>query len=301
MTMARNKPGVKAVRLLARPSALNGVAGSQLVPSSSTQAQFQREMQRLTEDMTQQVTQELRKLFSGEAADILDEPVAVMDASISDLANKLLAKLTRKFDAIFDEKARSMADRMVGRTLDNSASSLNSSLKEFAQGKTLDTSLISDRLKVTITASTAEATGLIKRIPEKYLSEVQGDVMRSITTGNGLEDLIPALDKRNVKIRNWATNTALDQTRKVYNNVNRDRMQALGVQKFKWVHSGGSNQPREHHLHRWPAGLNGGIFSFDDLPIIDERTGERGIPGQAPNCGCTMSPVITFDTGADNG
>lgn len=298
--MARNKAGTAPVKLIPRPSALNGMAGKTLTPSASTQAEFQRELNDLATDMSQEVTQQLRRLFSGQAADILDEPVAVQDASIADLANKLLAKLTSKFTDIFANKAQSMADKMVGRTMDNSQASLAGSLKEFAQGKTLDTGILTDRLKVTVQASVAEAVGLIKRVPQQYLSGVHDDVMRSITTGNGLEDLIPALDKQNIKVRNWANNVALDQTRKVYNNVNRDRMQGLGVQKFEWVHSGGSNKPRPLHIDRWPAGLNGGIFSFDDLPIIDERTGERGIPGQAPNCGCTMRPVITFDTGEQN-
>lgn len=298
--MARNKPGTAPVKLLARPNRLNGMSGKALVPSASTQSEFQKQLRVLVEDMTVEVSHELRKLFSGQAADILDEPVSVEDASIADLAGKLLKKLSSKFDAIFDEKAKSLSDSMVNRTLDNSKSSLSISLKEFAQGKTLNTGILTDRLKVTVTASIAESVGLIKRIPEKYLSDVQNDVMRSITTGNGLQDLIPALEKQGVKTRNWANNVALDQTRKVYGNINRDRMQALNVQKFEWVHSGGSNNPRELHINRWPAGLNGGVFSFDDLPVIDERTGERGIPGQAINCGCTMRPVITFDTGENN-
>jgi SPP1 gp7 family putative phage head morphogenesis protein len=88
-----------------------------------------------------------------------------------------------------------------------------------------------------------------------------------------------------------ARNIALDQTRKAYNNINKGRMQAIGVQKFEWVHSGGGQKPRELHIE-----LDGQVFSFDDLPVIDERTGERGIPGQAINCRCTMVPVIEFET-----
>jgi uncharacterized protein with gpF-like domain len=42
--------------------------------------------------------------------------------------------------------------------------------------------------------------------------------------------------------------------------------------------------------------MDGKIFSFDDLPIIDRKTGERGIPGQAINCRCTMTPVYEFDS-----
>jgi SPP1 gp7 family putative phage head morphogenesis protein len=148
------------------------------------------------------------------------------------------------------------------------------------------------RVAQMVDAGAAESAGLISSIPSKYLQQVQGDVMRSITSGNGLQDLVPALQERNVKTLNWAANVAKDQTRKVYNNINKARMQDAGVNKFEWIHSGGSNKPRKYHLDHAPAGLNGGIFDFNDPPIIDENTGERGIPGQLPYCGCTMRPII---------
>ena len=40
-----------------------------------------------------------------------------------------------------------------------------------------------------------ENVGLIKSIPAQYLNGVQGAVMRSITTGNGMQDLVPYLQK----------------------------------------------------------------------------------------------------------
>lgn len=46
---------------------------------------------------------------------------------------------------------------------------------------------------------------------------------------------------------------------------------------------------RERPLHKK---LNGQIFRFDDPPIIDERTGQKGNPGETYNCRCTFSPVI---------
>jgi len=83
---------------------------------------------------------------------------------------------------------------------------------------------------------------------------------------------------------------AHDQTRKAYNNLNRGRMEKLGLKKFKWLHTGGSAHPRK--LHQM---LNGLVFSFDDPPIIDEKTGERGIPGQAINCRCRMQVVLDLE------
>lgn len=47
---------------------------------------------------------------------------------------------------------------------------------------------------------------------------------------------------------------------------------------------------RERPLHKE---LNGKIFRFDEPPIIDERTGQRGLPGETYNCRCTMSPMAS--------
>lgn len=271
------------------------IASKVLKPSISTYKVYSDEIDALVQEMTKEVRNELVDLFSSNKAEILDEPVAAMDEDFTGAVNRLMARFNERFKVMFDRAASPVTQRMVDRTLTNSETGLKSSLKEVSKHVTLNTGVLTDRLKVTVDASVSEAVGLIKRIPEKYLGDVQGDVMRSITTGNGLQDLIPAIDKRNVQVKNYATNVALDQTRKVYNNVTKGRMEAVGVKKFQWVHSGGSNQPREHHKLPFPAGLNGGIFSFDDLPIIDERTGERGIPGQLPYCGCTMRPIISFD------
>ena len=47
---------------------------------------------------------------------------------------------------------------------------------------------------------------------------------------------------------------------------------------------------RERPLHKQ---LNGKIFRFDNPPIIDERTGQTGLPGETYNCRCTLSPIAS--------
>lgn len=59
-----------------------------------------------------------------------------------------------------------------------------------------------------------------------------------------------------------------------------------GFTHFKWVTN---LDGRERKTHRE---LNGEVFSFDNPPIIDERTGQRGLPAETYNCRCLMSPVI---------
>jgi len=113
--------------------------------------------------------------------------------------------------------------------------------------------------------------------------------MRSITTGNGMQDLLPYLEKAKGISKRRAKIIAYDQTRKAFNNVNKAKMQKLGIKEFEWLHTGGSNEPRKHHIK-----LSGQIFSFDNLPFSEDN--ERRIyPGSEINCRCRAIPVIKFD------
>lgn len=284
------------------------IEGAVLRPSAAVKAQMAKAMLKLIKAMQAEVMAEVRAVFHVEQLPVIAEDVAMrqarelglvppvvttaMDANLSELAASVITKLTAKWQDIFDKGALAIADRMVSSTLKRSDATAGPSLKDVGKDLTI---AISPAMRVYIDAAAQESVALIKRVPAQYLPNVQQDVMRSITTGEGLKDLVPALKARNVKVRNWAENVARDQTRKAYATVNRVRMREAGIRKFKWVHSGGSNAPREHHLLPFPQGLNGGIFSLDEPPIIDEKTGERGFPGQLPYCGCTMSPVIEVE------
>lgn len=59
----------------------------------------------------------------------------------------------------------------------------------------------------------------------------------------------------------------------------------MGFEEFIW---NTILDARERPLHRQ---LNGKIFRFDNPPVIDERTGQRGLPGQTYNCRCGLTPI----------
>lgn len=200
-----------------------------------------------------------------------------------------MADLTARFNDLFAKKAKPMAESMVTDADKAGAKALHASLMKLSGGMSLQTTLSNPNIANIAKAAVAENVSLIKSVATEYLQKVEGAVMRSITTGNGLQDLVPALEQYEGQTHRRAKNIALDQTRKAYNSINKGRMQGIGIKKFMWHHSGGGAHPREDHVE-----MDGEIYSFDDLPVIDQRTGERGIPGQAPNCKCVMSPVFDF-------
>lgn len=202
-----------------------------------------------------------------------------------------LNALLEKYEPIFARVGKKTTKRMMSRVAKNSAVTLGMSLRQAADGITLKTDLMPPSVLEIISACTTEATGLIRLIPQKYITEVQGQVMRSIVSGNGLQDLVPFLnDKYGQNIRH-ARNVAMDQTRKAYSGITAGRLQALGVKKYEWLHIGGSNHPRTDHVE-----MSGKIYELDNPPIIGTMYGKqvRGKPGDLPNCRCVMKPIIEF-------
>jgi len=268
--------------------------GSPLIVAGAIAQQYNDTLQKHIDAMVREVMRDVDSLFVTFSGDGMSW---AMDASLASQARILSNAMRDKFTKLFASIATPTVERMVSRTEKDSGLKLGASLREMSGELTLKANVFSEGLRDILTATVAENVALIKRIPEKYLDDVQGAVMRSIQTGNGLADLKPQLETYGVKTKNWAKNVSLDQTRKAYNGINASRMQSLGVKSFEWVHSGGSNHPREYHRDT----LNGKIFSFDNLPHLDgPNQGERGIPGQAPYCRCTMRPIFKFDDEDDD-
>lgn len=263
------------------------VRGAVLNNPSILEAKYSQRLKQIVARMTAQVERDIERLFAEpHAEEYFDQ---AQDASISSQARILTNALMRKFNKQFADLAPGIAEAQINAVDDASSTSVHQSLKELSGGLSLPTSGITADMSQVLNASIIENVSLIKSISMEYLSGVQGAVMRSITTGRGLADLKPYLQKHKGITERRANMIAYDQTRKAYNNLNRGRMEKLGLTKFEWLHTGGSAHPRELHKR-----LSGKIFSFDDPPVIDENTLERGIPGQAINCRCRMRPVIDF-------
>lgn len=259
--------------------------GARLTHNVGVSTRYVDRLQSLVTQMTAQVTREVLRTYKTDAASVHFG----QDATIASQSRILLNTLQAKFNDLFARKAKLLAESMVEGASKASAASLRSSLESLSPAMSLKASAMPPRVVEIYKAAVAENVALIKSISVDYMNQVQGSVMRSITSGRGLEDLVPALQKYEGVTHRRARNIALDQTRKAYNQINRGRMQALGVQSFMWHHSGGGAHPREDHVE-----MDGQVYRFDNPPVIDERTGERGIPGQAVNCKCTMSPVFDF-------
>lgn len=266
--------------------------GNILNYNAGIQAKYKKMILMLSDRMINETTREIIRLFNSDDAKefYAEQSKFAQDASIASQARILTNKLMQKFAKIFNDRAWSFAEYMTNSTLRNSKVTLADSLKKLSGGISIDTDYMGGPMRDIIKSIVAENVSLIKSIGQDYQSRVQKAVLRSITFGEGLKDLAPQLQKFGGITQRHAKNMALDQTRKTYNAINKAKMEGVGIGKFEWVHSGGGQHPRKDHIE-----MSGNIYSFDDLPVIVESTGERGIPGQAINCRCRMAPVIEFE------
>lgn len=267
-----------------KPKQLKGLP---LNPNAAAEIRYYNELRELILKMTAGTQKAIDRFFKGPHS----QDYFGADASVASQARILMNALMDRFDELFGDKAKPLADDMVDDADKWSATQLKTSLKQLSGGLTLNTDILTGDLNEILSASVTENVGLIKSIPAQYLDQVQGAVMRSITTGNGLADLVPFLKNQEGVTLRRARIIAQDQTRKAFSNINFARFDKLGIKEYEWLHSAGGQKPRRLHIN-----LSGKVFSIDKPPVIDEKTGQRGKPGDLINCRCRAIPVVKFET-----
>jgi Phage Mu protein F like protein len=272
-------------------------AGAKVLPPLTPPLLIARQMGAALAAELRQMTIETRAMVKHLAQgpdDQLSQVQSAMDAppdgtTVSGQAQHRIDMLKERYRQRFAALAEEWSKRMIGDVVAQSSAQLNLGLKDIAERMAIQSTMATPRMRAVVEASTQSCVALIKRIPEKYLGEVQTQVMSAITTGSGLGELVPYLTKRYKGDARHAHLTALDQIRKVSESVNSARVQALGSEEYVWIHTGGERYPRTLHMS-----YNGKTFRYDDPPIIDERTGQRGSTGDAIGCRCKKRPIFNF-------
>lgn len=243
------------------------------------------------------------------------------DESLPSHAQRVLNTLRDTYQQLFDSVAPKIADDFVSEVDESNRLSMQQMLAGAAMslggmggaavsvgGSTLSVgifptvTLSGKRVNTILEAAVKENVSLIKSIPREYLGQIEKVVHRSMTTGRGANEIYEAakehlelsksfkshLKNTAEKVDRRAKFIATDQTHKVSEGLTEGRMRNAGLDEFIWSHTAGSLKPRPYHLNV----LNGKKYSLSDPPIIDPRTGERGLPGQLANCRCKKIPVF---------
>ncbi|MCK6903124.1 phage minor head protein [Enterobacter asburiae] len=246
---------------------------------------YQKELLRTIREMNDDVKAEIVTIMR-------DNPLAMdmaMDANPVDLVKRAISSLAKKWIGNFIRKAIPVSDEVADKTLE----AVDRGILASARKDSLVINLQwTDAMLQKRDAIIAENVALIRSIPEKYFTEVESMVFRSIAKGGDRKQLADEIErefgKRHGITRRRAEFIARDQVRKATSALAIARMQGVGIEEAEWMHSGGANKPRHSHVI---AGKERRRFRLDKGCLID---GEYIYPGQLPGCGCTCKPVLPF-------
>lgn len=248
-------------------------------PNAGTEAKYRRKLQALIEEMHASV------LYWVKAAYKANEPVIAQDELPTAVLQRVIKKLTRRWEKRFDVASKELAAYFAQAANKRSAQQLQQILKEGGFSVSFK---MTRAARDVLNASIAEQVELIRSIPSKYFTDIQGSVMRSVQTGRDLGTLTKELQNNYGVTYRRAALIARDQNNKATATITRVRQKELGLNKAVWVHSGGGKTPRPSHLaagkRKQEYDINEGWFDPDEGKYI--------FPGELINCRCVPRAVI---------
>lgn len=237
---------------------------------------------------------EMNKDVRGEVLEVfrnnpLANPVMANDANPVRIFRDAVRNLAGKWMSRFLDIATGLSDGLVDRTSEAVDRNLKASARK--EGMTIQmqwTEAMSERQEAII----AENVSLIKSIPEKYFTEVEGMVYRAVSKGGDrkmlTDELMQGFSKREGITRRRAEFIARDQVRKATSALSAVRQQAAGITHGEWIHSAGQANPRHSHVK---AGADRLEFDLSKGAYLD---GKWVMPGSEPGCACSWRPKLSF-------
>jgi len=135
-------------------------------------------------------------------------------------------------------------------------------------------------------ASVHENVALIKSIPQQYLKNVEGMVMRSVQRGRELSTLTRELRAQYGVTKRRAALIARDQNSKATSAYQEARRTTLGITEAVWMHSHGGREPRPTHV-----AMDGKRYKVAK-GMWDSAEGKYVWPGELINCRCVSRSII---------
>lgn len=247
-------------------------------PNAGIQAAYRAELNRLLRSVRNDVLELVRNHW--ETPERVEPTRIAMD---SDLLARLIDQLLAKWATRLTELPKKIATEFVGKTVFAYDRRMQAALRK--AGFTVNLQL-TDYTRQAMRGAVGMNVGLIKSIPNQYLSDVQKYVWEAVEGGFDLATLTDNLQHAYHIGRNRAKLIARDQSNKVHAVMEQARRIELGITRAVWMHSAAAKEPRQSHVK-----ANGKEFEIDKGMYLD---GEWVLPGQAINCGCTSRAIIDF-------
>lgn len=225
--------------------------------------------------MAREVEAEIARVYRS------NTPEMAKDASPAMELRRAMRKLRRRWLRRFDDGSQELAEWFAKDAADRSDRALAALLRKAGMSvKFTMTRAVNDANQAAI----GENVGLIRSIPEQYLTQVEGHVMRSVQTGRDLGSLTRDLQESFGVTKRRAAFIARDQNNKATAVIVRARQKELGLTKAMWLHSAGGKHPRPEHV-----AMSGKMYDVEKGAFLE---GKWTWPGHEINCRCVSRTVI---------
>lgn len=247
-------------------------------PNVGVEVEYRRQLWRLIEKMHASVEYWVETRYKN------NEPAIAMDAKTPAVVLRMtLGKLKKQWLKRFNDAAYDLAEFFAQDVHERTDAQMKSILRKASISVPFyQTKAQKDIMKATIEANVS----LIKSIPQEYLKNVEGAVMRSVQVGRDLGALSKELQQKFGVSKRKAALISRDQNNKATSAFQRARQQELGITEAIWMHSHGGKEPRKTHV-----AMNGKRYNVAE-GMYDSEVKEFVFPGQLINCRCTSKSVI---------
>jgi SPP1 gp7 family putative phage head morphogenesis protein len=252
-----------------------GIELAAIRPNAGLRADYHKKLDRAVEDMHRSVLYWLRAAYRANAPEI------AQDASPARILRSAMRKLGRRWLRRFDELGPELAEYFATAASERVDGALADMLRK--KGFTV-------RFKATAAQNDAyqaiigQNVGLIKSVAQKYLTDIEGDVMRSVMAGRDLGTLTKTLEKTFGVTRRRAALIARSQNNMATATLTKVRQRELGIKQAKWLHSSGGKTPRPEHV-----AFSGKLYDVTKGAFLE---GKWTWPGVEINCRCVSVPII---------
>lgn len=271
------------------------IRGKPLIPSAAIEEGYAKEMKGMLNEMEAEYRAEIMKLMGLEGVREHYAADAKLPLSrFKAMFERMLARWTTKIGKMSSRVSKSFAMGVDK----HSFSSVGASLKSLGMVQPRD--IKKSDWESTMELAVQQNIALIKSVGREFHDKIEKATWNSLTSPQGNEQGAYGLSKyMNETLgvcKKRADFIAMDQTKKIYSELNNKRMEQNNVFEFEWAHSSAGKYPRHSHID-----LDGQTFSTkgpaSELYYLDGSRvklpkNDDGKPGHAIQCRCRAIPVI---------
>lgn len=126
----------------------------------------------------------------------------------------------------------------------------------------------------------------IKEWSDDNILAMRKSITENVVAGRRASQMEKTISTKYGQSKSKARFLARQETSILLSKMRETRYGNAGIFKYRWSTSKDS-RVRDRHRH-----LDGGIFTFDNPPIVDLETGRKANAGEDFNCRCVAIPII---------